>query len=102
MKYSVMVALIAAAAFFGTAPQAYAGDGFKGVVVLLEKDTVMVKSWNVEKTFVTGPDLVITGKTPGAASVLELCQRVYVEYVSEGGVLRATKVKIEKESDCYQ
>jgi hypothetical protein len=102
MKYSVMVAVIAAAAFFGAVTQSDAGTGFRGVVVLLEKDSVMVKSWNVEKTFVIGPDLAVAGKTPGAKAILELCQTVYIEYVSEGGVLKATRAKIEKESDCYQ
>ena len=102
MKYAVMIAAVAAAVCFGTVRPSEAKDVFRGEVVLLDSGSVMVKSWNVEKVFMTDPAPEVVWKDPSRKGPLEICQRVYVEYVAEKGKLRATKIVIEKESDCYQ
>ena len=98
----VIIAAFAAAAFFGTVIPSEAKDVFRGEVVLLDGGSVMVKSWNVEKVFITGPDLAVSWKDQSKKGPLELCQRVSVEYVAEKGKLRAVKIIIEKESDCCE
>lgn len=93
---AVVIALLLAAS------AAYAKQTFRGEVVLLESGSVMVKNWNVEKAFVTGPDLELAWKDSAGKGPLGLCQRVAVEYVAEGGKLRAVKIIIEKQSDCCE
>ena len=93
-------AAVIALLFAATA--SYAKESFRGEIVLLGSGSVMVKNWNVEKTFVTGPDLAVTWKDPAGKGPLGLCQRVSVDYVADGGKLRAVKIVIEKESDCCE
>ena len=96
----IVTAAAAAAIFLGAVHPSVAKDVFRGEVVLVDSGSVMVKNWNVEKVFVTDSDLSVSWKDPSKKGALDICQRVRVEYVPEKGKLRATKIIIEKESDC--
>jgi len=78
---------------------------FTGVVIAVDKASVMVKHNDSEKTFNLTADtkvIVNAALKKSSAPELELCQTVKVLYAKKGSSLDALTIEILKESDCYQ
>jgi hypothetical protein len=86
-----------------------ASKSFSGRVIYLEEGKFMVKVGPAESEFVYDSSLEIipayqgSDKSDAAESPkIEICQYVRVAYTREGKTLKATRVEILKESDCYK
>lgn len=106
MKQFIACFVLAFCVIFVCGVSLKAGNSFRGVVVLIDDCTIMVKSGDIEKTFIVGNDGdVVWGKALSSKkrkALIEICQTVTVSFAAEGGSLKAKKIEIEKESDCYQ
>jgi hypothetical protein len=98
---AVLMSIVLSASF------AEAKNDWRGVIIYFDSSSFMVKSGGSEKTFLLDKDTVISWSTALASrntgsAVLEICQTVAVDYITEKSNLKAKKVIIVKESDCYK
>ena len=79
-----------------------ASKSFSGRVIYLEDGKFMVKTGPTESEFVYDSSLEIVSGRLVESKIIEICQYVRVSYIQEGKTLKATRVEILKESDCYK